>query len=62
MDSGIDFDLLFGPAYKGIPIATTTAVALAEHHERDVPTALTARKPRPTARVVRWSAARCRGV
>ena len=37
MDSGIDFDLLFGPAYKGIPIATTTAVALAEHHERDVP-------------------------
>lgn len=37
MDSGIDFDPLFGPAYKGIPIATTTAVALAEHHERDVP-------------------------
>ncbi len=37
VDSCIDFDLLFGPAYKGIPIATTTAVALAEHHERDVP-------------------------
>ncbi len=37
MDSGIDFDLLFGPAYKGIPIATTTAAELAEHHERDVP-------------------------
>lgn len=37
MDSGMDFDLLFGPAYKGIPIATTTALALAEHHERDVP-------------------------
>jgi len=37
MDSGIDFDLVFGPAYKGIPIATTTVVALAEHHERDVP-------------------------
>lgn len=37
MDSAIEFDLLFGPAYKGIPIATTTAVALAEHHERDVP-------------------------
>jgi orotate phosphoribosyltransferase len=36
-DSGIDFDVLFGPAYKGIPIATTTAVALADHHERDVP-------------------------
>jgi len=37
MDSGIEFDLLFGPAYKGIPIATTTAVALAEHYDRDVP-------------------------
>lgn len=36
-DSGIGFDVLFGPAYKGIPIATTTAVALAEHHDRDVP-------------------------
>ncbi len=37
IDSGIDFDLVFGPAYKGIPIATTTVVALAEQHERDVP-------------------------
>lgn len=37
MDAGIDFDVLFGPAYKGIPIATTTAVALAEHHNRDLP-------------------------
>jgi orotate phosphoribosyltransferase len=37
MDSGIAFDLLFGPAYKGIPIATTTAVALNDHHQRDVP-------------------------
>ncbi|MGY0157455.1 orotate phosphoribosyltransferase [Edwardsiella tarda] len=36
-DSGIAFDVLFGPAYKGIPIATTTAVALAEHHDMDVP-------------------------
>jgi len=36
-DSGIDFDLLFGPAYKGIPIATTTAVALADHHNMDMP-------------------------
>ncbi|CUU22296.1 orotate phosphoribosyltransferase [Duffyella gerundensis] len=37
VDAAIDFDLLFGPAYKGIPIATTTAVALADHHDRDVP-------------------------
>ncbi|WP_045408658.1 MULTISPECIES: orotate phosphoribosyltransferase [Vibrio] len=36
-DSGIEFDVLFGPAYKGIPIATTTAVALADHHDTDTP-------------------------
>ena len=36
-DSEIEFDLLFGPAYKGIPIATTTAVAMADHHNQDVP-------------------------
>lgn len=35
--SGIAFDVLFGPAYKGIPIATTTAVALATEHDRSVP-------------------------
>ncbi|GAM65204.1 orotate phosphoribosyltransferase [Vibrio ishigakensis] len=29
--------MLFGPAYKGIPIATTTAVALADHHDTDKP-------------------------
>ena len=37
VDSGISFDVLFGPAYKGIPLAATTAVALAEHHDRDLP-------------------------
>ncbi|OOE68649.1 orotate phosphoribosyltransferase [Salinivibrio kushneri] len=37
MDAGIDYDVLFGPAYKGIPIATTTAVALAMHHDVDTP-------------------------
>ncbi len=37
MDSGIDYDLLFGPAYKGIPIATTTAVALADSYDLDLP-------------------------
>ncbi len=37
VDAKINFDLLFGPAYKGIPIATTTAVALADHHNIDIP-------------------------
>jgi orotate phosphoribosyltransferase len=35
--SDVSFDVLFGPAYKGIPIATTTCVALAEQHDWDVP-------------------------
>jgi orotate phosphoribosyltransferase len=34
--SGIGFDMLFGPAYKGIPLVTATAVALAEQHGRSV--------------------------
>ncbi len=37
--SGLQFDMLFGPAYKGIPLATVTAVALAEQYGRDVPLA-----------------------
>ena len=37
MDSGLSYDVIFGPAYKGIPLAATTAVALAEHHNRDMP-------------------------
>lgn len=35
--AGLEFDELFGPAYKGIPLATATAMALAERHGRDVP-------------------------
>ena len=36
-DAGVEFDVLFGPAYKGITIATTAAVALADHYNLDVP-------------------------
>ena len=36
IDAGTGFDMLFGPAYKGIPLATATAIALAEHHRRNV--------------------------
>jgi orotate phosphoribosyltransferase len=35
--SGIDFDMIFGPAYKGIPLAASTAIALADQHDRDIP-------------------------
>jgi orotate phosphoribosyltransferase len=36
-DSGTKFDMLFGPAYKGIPLAALAASALAEHQDIDVP-------------------------
>jgi orotate phosphoribosyltransferase len=35
--AGIDFDVLLGPAYKGIPLAAATAIALADQHGMDVP-------------------------
>lgn len=37
IDSGIEFDVLFGPAYKGIPLAAVTAAALFDRHQVDVP-------------------------
>jgi len=36
-ESSLDYDVLFGPAYKGIPLASTTVIALADNHQRDVP-------------------------
>jgi len=35
--AGIPFDLLYGPAYKGIPLAVATCIALADHQNRDLP-------------------------
>jgi orotate phosphoribosyltransferase len=35
--ANIDFDLLFGPAYKGIPLAAITASSLYKDHQRDIP-------------------------
>lgn len=37
VDSGLQFDVLLGPAYKGIPLAAATAIALADQHGLDVP-------------------------
>jgi len=38
VDSGLEYDLLFGAAYKGIPLMSLTAAALAQKWQRDVPT------------------------
>lgn len=35
--AGIDFDLMFGPAYKGIPLVTATVIALANDFSQDIP-------------------------
>ena len=35
--SGIEYDVVFGPAYKGIPLATTVTVALADQYNKDMP-------------------------
>lgn len=37
LDSGLQFDMVYGPAYKGIPLAASVTIALADHHGRDVP-------------------------
>jgi orotate phosphoribosyltransferase len=39
VDSGLEFDMLFGPAYKGLPLATAVALALWRDHGRDLPVA-----------------------
>ncbi|TVQ88071.1 MAG: orotate phosphoribosyltransferase [Chromatiaceae bacterium] len=35
--AGIECDMLYGPAYKGIVLAAATAIALADQHDRDLP-------------------------
>lgn len=37
VESGVQFDVLLGPAYKGIPLVAATVVALADHHGLDIP-------------------------
>ena len=37
IESGIQFDMLFGPAYKGIPLSVATAIAMSNQHQRDIP-------------------------
>jgi orotate phosphoribosyltransferase len=44
--ANLAYDMLFGPAYKGIPLVTATAAALAERHARDVPYAFNRKEPK----------------
>ncbi|MAR01263.1 MAG: orotate phosphoribosyltransferase [Oceanospirillaceae bacterium] len=36
-DSGVEYDVVFGPAYKGIPLSAALSIALAEHYKKDIP-------------------------
>ena len=46
VESGLDFDVLLGPAYKGIPIASAAAVQLSALHGRDVPWCFNRKEPK----------------
>lgn len=37
VEAGLQYDMLFGPAYKGIPIVSAAAIALAAEHQLDIP-------------------------
>jgi len=37
VESRLSFDMVFGPAYKGIPLVSATAIALASHYSKNVP-------------------------
>lgn len=37
VSAGLEFDFVFGPAYKGIPLAAATCIALADVHRRNIP-------------------------
>jgi orotate phosphoribosyltransferase len=47
VDAGTAFDMLFGPAYKGIPLATATAVAFADRHRRNLAIAYNRKEVKP---------------
>ena len=43
-DAAFEYDVLFGPAYKGIPLVCATALSLANDHNKDAPSLSTVRK------------------
>ena len=57
--SGLEFDMLFGPAYKGITLAAAVAIAVRRGAAARCPSPTTARKQKITERAASWSARRC---
>lgn len=46
VEAGLKFDVVYGPAYKGIPLAVATTIALAEQHGKNVPYAFNRKEPK----------------
>ncbi len=61
VDSGIDFDLLFGPAYKAFRLRPPPRLRWQNTMTATCRTALTVKRPKPTVKAATWSAAHCRG-
>lgn len=61
VDSGIEFDLLFGPAYKGIRLRPQRPLRWLNTTIKICRTALTVKRQRPTVKVAIWSVVHLRG-
>ena len=57
IESGIEFDMIFGPAYKGISLAALSSAALAEHHQINKPFSYNRKEKKKPWR--RWSYCWC---
>ena len=46
-DSGVEYDVVFGPAYKGIPLSAALTIALSEHYKKDIPYTFNRKEAKP---------------
>jgi orotate phosphoribosyltransferase len=44
--SNVEFDLIYGPAYKGIPLGASIAIAFAKLYDRDIPFCFNRKEPK----------------
>ncbi len=52
-ESNLEFDMLFGPAYKGIPLTSVMSASLFMNHDKDVPFVYNRKEKKITAKAVR---------
>ncbi len=61
LNAAIEFDMLVGPAYKGIPLVCTTAMALAEKHQKKLPYAFNRKEVKDHGEKSLWVGAKVQG-